>query len=317
MRTKYLKIAAQGNVAALEQLLEEHPDYLSKQANHSRTLLWEATRSGKLEAVKYLVSRGADVNATGCYNNETYVQVTPFCAAKYYKRAAIADYLWTNGSKLDVFRAAFLGDQKRVARMLKAKPDLINAEDPFDLIYLTPLLSFAVAGEHIDLTEFLLKQGAVVEPYSAQLLYLAIKSNRMDWVDLLITHGADISTSDPCSIVAASDINLIRYLLDKGAPTGPSSINGFPPLVFAARGDKGEHPEKIALLLEYGADVNAPGPTGKTALHYATTAGHAKVIALLLERGADASRKDNEGQTAMDIASAAGKTALMSGWKLK
>ena len=312
MRTKHLKIAAQGDVAALEQLLKAHPEYLSQRANHNRTLVWEAARSGKLDAVKYLVSQGAEVNATGSYNNETFVQVTPYCAAIYYKRPAIAEYLWAHGSKLDVFRAAFLGDHTRVARMLKAKPALLNAEDPFDSVYLTPLVSFAVVSGNIGLIEFLLQQGAAVEPYSVQLLYLAAKINRTDVVDLLIAHGADAGAADLCTIISTSDVPMIRYLLDKGVTTRQSSINGFPPLVFAARGDKGDHPEKIELLLEYGADVNERGPAGKTALHYATAAGHAKVMALLLGHGAAAHLKDDKGQTAEDIASVAGKAFLIA-----
>jgi ankyrin repeat protein len=55
-------------------------------------------------------------------------------------------------------------------------------------------------------------------------------------------------------------------------------------LVYVARGDKGEHPEKVHLLLDHGADINATGPNGKTALHYAATAGHNSVVTLLLDK---------------------------------
>ncbi|MFI5458086.1 MAG: ankyrin repeat domain-containing protein [Isosphaerales bacterium] len=105
-----------------------------KRANHNPTLLWEGARSGKLEAVKYLVSRGAEVNATGCYNNETLVRVTPYCAAVFYKRDAVAAYLPSKGSTLDIFRAAFLGLEDRVAKLLASHPDLINAEDTCDQV---------------------------------------------------------------------------------------------------------------------------------------------------------------------------------------
>ncbi|HEX5414130.1 MAG TPA: hypothetical protein VFZ25_00590, partial [Chloroflexota bacterium] len=103
--TKYLGLARQGDLARLDALLREHPEYLSKRSSHGRTLLWEAARAGKLEAARLLVAAGAEVNATGAYNGESFVQITPYCAARYYRRDAVADYLWKNGSTLDVFRA--------------------------------------------------------------------------------------------------------------------------------------------------------------------------------------------------------------------
>jgi ankyrin repeat protein len=76
-----------------------------------------------------------------------------------------------------------------------------------------------------------------------------------------------------------------------------------------ARGDKAECPEKVQILLEHGASVNAIGPRGRTALHYAARAGHARVSALLLDYGADLTLRDHQGKSALDLARAAGKTA--------
>jgi ankyrin repeat protein len=54
---------------------------------------------------------------------------------------------------------------------------------------------------------------------------------------------------------------------------------------------KVDNVEVMKLLLENGADVNARGSDGKTALmHHITTLERAK---LLLERGADANARDN------------------------
>ena len=115
---KYLAIARKGDVEGLRALLRERPEFLSKRGPFGRTLLWEAARNGRMPAVKMLVGLGADVNATGCYNSETIVRLTPYCAARYYQRTAIADYLWECGSVLDIFRAAFMGDSERVGKEL-------------------------------------------------------------------------------------------------------------------------------------------------------------------------------------------------------
>jgi ankyrin repeat protein len=137
-------------------------------------MLWKLTR---------LYRRNAGYSH--CNHHESFVQLTPYCAAVYYHRPAVADYLASQGATLDIFRAAFMGD--------------------------------------------------------------------------------------------------------------------------LARGDKGEHPEKMRLLLERGAKVDARGPKGRTALPYAASAGFLKVIALLLEQGADAALVDDAGETALSLAQAAGK----------
>jgi ankyrin repeat protein len=302
---KYLGAAAKGDVPALKALLREQPDYLNKRGPHGRTLLWEATRSGRMAAVRYLVEHGADVNLTGCYNSETHVQVTPYCAAHYYRRDEIAAYLWSNGSKLDIFRAAFIGERRRVGRLLARNPDLLNAEDPFDEIYCIPLLAFAIAGGHADLAEDFIGRGAAVAQYSALLLHLAARSNRRDLVDLLAANGAAMSTMDTGSYIDVNDLDLMRYLLEGGAPVNRIGKNGFPPLVYLSRGDKRERPDKLALLLDFGADVNAVGPHGRTALHYAAAGGHTTVVQLLLGRGADATLENDDGETALDLARAA------------
>jgi ankyrin repeat protein len=130
----------------------------------------------------------------------------------------------------------------------------------------------------------------------------------MDMIELLIQYGADLRAVDNITYVASSDIEIIRYFLSRGTSATRIGINGFPPIVFVARGDKGEHPERVQLLLEFGAAVNAPGPKGKTALHYAAAAGHLKTMTVLLDNGADPRLKDVQGNTALDLARSAGKS---------
>lgn len=52
-------------------------------------------------------------------------------------------------------------------------------------------------------------------------------------------------------------------------------------------------------LLEAGADINAKGEYGWTALMYASRLGHIETVKLLLEAGADPNAKDENGYTAL------------------
>jgi hypothetical protein len=302
MRTKDSDIAAKGDIEALRQLLTRHPERLNQRGSHNRTLLWEAVRRGKLPAVQWLVEQGADVNATGRYNGESFVQLTPYCAAIYYHRLEVAEYLRSHGAQEDIFRAAFLGDIEPVARELAIHPERINAEDPQDPIYYVPLLSFAVAGGQIDLVESLLKRGAVVAPYSLQLLSLAAKDGRKDILELLLNHHAQIVPVGEYYFYNTYTLDILRYFLEHGASPSLKGENGFPPLVYLCRADKGEQPEKIKLLLEYHAPVNALGPKGRTALHYAAAAGFQEVVTILLDHGTNYWIRDHQGETPLALA---------------
>lgn len=306
---KYLQVAARGDLKGLEKLLAEHPEFLSKRGSHNRTLLWAAARRGKFAAVKWLAEQGAELDATGCYNSESHVQITPYCAAIYYNRSDVADYLRSHNPQLDIFRATFLGDEQQVADQLAADPALLHMEDPHDPIYFMPLIAFAIAGRQAGMAEFLLRRGAIVEPYSALLLDLAARASRMDLIELLVSYGADVQAVATGIFLTAVDMGIFRYLIDNGAPVNKPGKNDFPPLVYVARGDKAERSDKVQVLLECGAPINATDPKGRTALHGAAVAGHMKVMTVLLDHGADVTLKDNQGNTPLALARAGGKTA--------
>ena len=295
---KYLALAVKGNLDELRKLLLMHPDLLNKRGSGNRTFLWEAARKGNLPLVNWLVEQGAEIDATGCYNGESVLQLTPYCAAVFYKRPEVAEYLRNYGTQVDIFRAVFLGDIELVSRELAANPDLIHAEDPHDNIYYVPLLAFAIVGGKMEMLEFLLDRGSEVEIYSAELLYLAAKDGRKDILELLIKHNAQVSA------VALNpyDFDTMRYLLEHGASASEKHENGFSPLIYLCRGDKGEHPEKIKLLLAYQAPVNDIGPQGRTALHYAAAAGFLEVMTILLDHGADFTIRDQQGETPLQLA---------------
>jgi ankyrin repeat protein len=112
---------------------------------------------------------------------------------------------------------------------------------------------------------------------------------------------------DTGSFIVVSDLRIMRYLLQHGASPAQLGRNGVPPLLYMVRGDKKEDPDKVALLLEYGAPVNAADEKGRTALHLAAAAGHLRVLTVLLEHGADPALRDEQGKTALSLAHAAGK----------
>ena len=94
---------------------------------------------------------------------------------------------------------------------------------------------------------------------------------------------------------------MLEILVNSGARLEDTDAAGDTALIAAA---KSGQRDCVELLLEGGADVNAPNALGNwTPLHAAAYEQHAAVVMLLMEHGADPGVVDGEGRTPADYAS--------------
>ena len=299
---KHLRIAERGDVDAVRELLEEHPEFLNKRGSHGRTLLWSAVRHGRLELVRWLIDRGADVNLTGCVNSESFVQLSPLSASAFYRRDQISGLLEAHGAEDDIFRCTFRGIAVVVLNQIENEPELLHAEDPHDEIYYSPLLSFAIVGGALELARTLVDHGFDVRKYSFQLIFIASHIGQSAILDLLFSNGASIETADAGLWMATNDISILRRLIQEGLSANQRPNGDLTPLLYVCRADKGARTDKLKLLLELGADVSVTSDNGRTALHYAAVSGNYEACELLLAAGIDPHLSGTKVPAAADLA---------------
>ena len=316
-QSDFLKIvvaaAGRGDLETVRQLLDDNLAWLHTVGSHGRTMLWEAAYRGKLEMVEFLLERGADINLPGCYHIEHRIEITPYCVARLKGRNLVADYLLQHGATIDIHTAAYLGDYDAVCSLLDSNPSLINrgylqtvmlpSGNPHtfehrEAAWATPLC-YAIVGGNPMIVELLISRGATIKPYSERFLDYAVSADQVAITMLLLNNGADPSKAPR---VLDNGFEMSRLLKSYGVP--PKDVNaqndmGWPPLVYACRGDNGEHPIAVLGLLFLGADINVRNYKGKTALHCAAKAGFLTVIDLLIEKGATVDVPDNNGETAL------------------
>lgn len=146
-------------------------------------------------------------------------------------------------------------------------------------------------------------------------LHLAAAYGKWPAVSALLDAGADIDAIDDdgatplgFALITSSHsteprLDTIALLLERGAdPNAPIKSRQGTPLHTTA------DPAVAALLIAYGADVNASNEYGATPLHTAKSAG---VFALLLGSGADINAVDDNGATVLLTSVGLGEVKLV------
>jgi ankyrin repeat protein len=87
--------------------------------------------------------------------------------------------------------------------------------------------------------------------------------------------------------IALAPLDLVRALLEAGADPNYEDLGGFPSLLSAIDAARPDGPALLALLLDFGADVQQRGINDYTPLHHAAARDDAAAIEVLLARGAD------------------------------
>lgn len=139
-----------------------------------------------------------------------------------------------------------------------------------------------------------------------RLLSFAARYGQVEIMDILITNGANLESTDNLgrtavlSAVQARELPTVGVLLAKGADVNARDHRQDTALHYAA-GVFGNR-EMVAALIAAGADVNAADTNGQTPLMWAARWGDAKRVQALIKAGAKPDLRDGKGLSALDYA---------------
>jgi len=103
--------------------------------------------------------------------------------------------------------------------------------------------------------------------------------------DPQLVHATDYNGNTPLhSATLHGRVQVVKYLLEKGAKVNVQNLAGMTPLHFAAREG---FLEVATILLSHNADVNIRNSQGWTALKWALEMDHADIADLLRKQGGD------------------------------
>lgn len=300
--TALIKASQKGHLEVVKYLISKgaNMDYLRSHI-HSTALMW-ASSEGHLEIVKVLVENGADLNIKGSSGDTALIEAS--CGGHF----EIVKVLVEGGADVNI-----RNNTNRTALEKSATDEIWDyLEDKTNDINLNYALVNFVCHNNLGKVKYLIeKRGADINGENGQPLRTAsTEKGHLEMVKYLVEHGADVNakcgSKYPDLETALSNaseggyLEMMKYLLANGA-----IIDGYVLCETASYGSV----ESMKLLIENGADINsadiqASNGKGDTALIIALKYKNTPMVQLLIENGADIFAQNNEGKTALDYAKA-------------
>jgi len=327
--TPLMEAARRGNLADVRVLLANHANPNAKESNGGQTALMWALSERQSAVVEELIKGGADVHAgsktgftplmfaaqqgdedsarillrAGAKPNDAQPKtgLTALMIASAMAHAKAVDVLLDKGADPNL---ADTNGYTSLHRVVRDSDYGINLAAKDDILTIVKSLLKHGANPNVRLSQD--KEKAAEEIKNGNV---AIEGKRTAvTVDEIILQGAT-----PLFLAAeVNNLDVIKALVDAGADPLIATERGTTPLMMAAGAgtdvqrerelqERATAVETAKFLVEHGADVNAAGQYGWTALHAAAYQGLNDVIAYLVSKGANIDQKDEFGQTALSI----------------
>jgi ankyrin repeat protein len=278
-----------------------------------------AARNRDVEAVRFLLEHGADVNSLDRRRNAAIHRAatnpdtaildllirhgadvdlpnedgdSPLLLCGVFGNPRGAELLIAQGAKIDLHSACAIGDLATISRLLAADPSAAGSRGSAGR---TPL-ACAVLGNHVHVTGHLLENGADPNQTASAhsdgtIMHIAAACGHTDIAQLLVDHGACVDRSlfgwqTPLrDAIDRQHWKTVNVLIAAGANVNPADSNPSPLHLAAMAGEA----ETVRLLLSHGAKIdvthNFVMGQPETPLQVAVRTGQAEIVAMLQAAG--------------------------------
>ncbi|MGA2880324.1 MAG: ankyrin repeat domain-containing protein [Bryobacteraceae bacterium] len=337
--TVLMKASRDGNADAVKVLLEHGAEVNVKENFRGQTAVMWAAAEGHADIVSLLAAHGADLNLRSYDRDPTLPKMEAGTPNAPIARGGLTALLF----------AARQGEMDAVKALLDAKADINAVDSDGNNALVLAILNthYDLAQMLIDRgadPNIAAKNGrtalySAVEmhdvDWSPRPAHKEIdKTTSMDIIHALLDHKANVNAqltapapiekhaqdmgdksmgagTTPFTRAARSaDLELMHYLLDKGADPKLVGKDNQTALLVAAgvdyndhiRGTEPEALEAVKLCVSLGLDVNLATDKGETALHGAAHRGADSIAKYLVEKGANVNARNKRGFTPLDLA---------------
>jgi ankyrin repeat protein len=327
--TPLMEAARRGNLATVRALLASKADPNARESNGGQNALMWALSQRQTAVVDELINSDANVH-TGSKNG-----FTPMMFVAQQGDVASGRLLLRAGAKPNdaqprtgltpLMIASAMGHTTTVDLLLEngANPNLVDANGYTSLHRVVRDSDYGIdlgsKDKVLTIVKSLLKHGANPNARLSQDKEKAAEEIRNGSVATYEKRTAvtvtEIVLQGATPLFLAAEVNnldVITTLVEAGADPLIGTERGTTPLMMAAGAgtdvqreraleERATALETAKFLVERGADVNAAGQYGWTALHAAAYQGINPVIEYLVSKGAKIDQKDEFGQTALSI----------------
>jgi hypothetical protein len=265
--------------------------------------------SERVACLEWMLSHGADPELPGAWPAARGLVIAAFQGEWAY-----VDALRDAKATINVFTAAALGDDRKVASFIKRDSSLATSKDVGG--GLTAL--HCAAGSRLGKTRpkveasllacarHLLDAGADPNAlarswsHDVSVAYFAIRSRQAPLLTCLLDRGADPRNAMP---TAAWDgqWDVVDLLRDRGVALDAVRDGDRPLLNNLVRWGQFQ---QARALVERGASPNIADASGWTAMHQAASRGNAGIWQALLSAGGNPDARDTRGRTPLEVARA-------------
>ncbi len=295
-------------------IMNNTPDGFARMSkNNINQKLLEYSKDRKVEEIKELIEKGADLNT------QDDAKWTPLFFSVVYENYELTRYLISR--KINVNHrdklgrtALILGAEKGnlpVVKLLVEQKAELDIQENFNG---RTALMIAINERRKDVARYLIDKGANVQlrdEFGITATILAAERSYVELVKMLVHRKADLNAQDADgktalmhAVIYANAFPTIKYLVDQKADIHLADKEGRTVLMHAALYSRFE---SVNCLLKNRAIINKPDSKGMTALIHAVSSERyrlrekplIRVVQLLIKNRAEVNRKDEKGLTGL------------------